>query len=304
MPPLPVLGNRIGHTPALLTSGLAREHSIRTRFSLCDKFAAMHSGVHLSAILQLFIRLGFGLLLSALMAISGQAAERQIMVYAESFAPDSRVVETADGTYVAGFGSDYVRAVAAQAGLSARIEVVPWPRLMHLLQTEPNALAFNMTRTSQREDQFHWIGEIRPVRFTLWGLADRITALPHFLDDAQSLRISAFRNDVVEQYLLGKGFNNLVYLSEDSDTFNMLIRRRIDLIPYSRFAMEEVMTRREDLRGLIAPVFDLEEISTAHYLVMSKSSDPELLAQLKHAFQTLIENGTYQAILGPTLPPY
>ena len=222
-------------------------------------------------------------MLFTLLALFCQAAEQQITVYAESFAPDSRVVINGDELYVAGHASDYVRAVTAQVGLTANILVVPWPRVIYFLQTEANVLGFNMTRTPEREGQFHWIGEIRPVRFTLWGLRERLDELPQSLNDAQSLSISAFRNDVVEQHLLGRGFDNLVYLSENSDTLDMLIRGRIDLIPYSRFAMEEAMTRRADLRDLIVPIYDLEEVSTAHYLVMSKNSDPELVEELKGA---------------------
>ena len=146
------------------------------------------------------------------MAGTCQAAESTIRVYAESFAADSRVVETSAGPTVEGYASDFVRAVLTLAGYTADINVVPWPRLVNFLNTSPNVLGFNMTRTPDREDRYHWIGEIRPVMFQLWGLQERIGEFPESLEEAQSLRISTYRNDVVEQYLLGKGFANLVYV--------------------------------------------------------------------------------------------
>ena len=126
----------------------------------------MPSGSLQSGVLQSRFRVGCGLLFSALLAFSSHAAEPQIRVYAESFAADSRVVETSDGSFVEGYGSDFIRAVIAEAGLTADILVVPLPRLMYFLQNEPNVLGFNMTSTPEREDQIHWIGEIRPVNFT------------------------------------------------------------------------------------------------------------------------------------------
>ena len=238
----------------------------------------------------------------ALMAGTCQAAESTIRVYAESFAADSRVVETSAGPTVEGYASDFVRAVLTQAGYTADINVVPWPRLVNFLNTSPNVLGFNMTRTPDREDRYHWIGEIRPVMFQLWGLQERIGEFPESLEEAQSLRISTYRNDVVEQYLLGKGFANLVYVYENYDPIRMLRRRRIDLIPYSRFAMQDLMDRQTSIRDELVPFFSLAEISTAHYLVMSKNSDPALVQQIQQAFQTLVASGVHQEILGDTLP--
>ncbi len=261
----------------------------------------MSSCAYLHVALHSPLRKGIGALFITLMAGSCHAAESTIRVYAESFAADSRVVETSAGTTVEGYASDFVRAVLTQAGYTADINVVPWPRLVNLLDSSPNVLGFNVTRTAEREDRYHWIGEIRPVTFQLWGLDERIGEFPQTLEEAQSLRVSAYRNDVVEQYLLGKGFANLVYVYENYDPIRMLRRRRIDLLPFSRFAMADLMSRQEGIRDELVPIFDLEDISTAHYLVMSKSSDPVLVQRIQQAFQALVDNGVHQEILGDTL---
>jgi len=229
------------------------------------------------------------------------AAEQELRVYAEANAVDSRVIETSDGSRVEGYASELVRAVLADAGYTANIQVVPWPRLMSLLGTEANVLGFNMTRTPEREDRFHWFGEIRPVNFQLWGLRDRLDELPRTLEAARDLRISAFRDDVVEQYLLARGFSNLVYVTDSSDTWGMLSRRRIDLIPYIQSGAENFMSRLADARDSLVPVIALEEISTAHYLVMSKNSDAALVLQLQQAYERLEDSGAYERILGPSL---
>lgn len=234
------------------------------------------------------------------LATASLSSAAELRVYAEKNAVDSRTVVTNEGTRIEGYASDLVRTLLAEAGHTADIRVVPWPRLMISLETEPNVLAFNMTRTPDREERFHWIGEIRPVTFQLWGLGERAHELPTVLEDVRDYRISAFRDDVVEQYLLSKGFTNLVYVSDTSDVWGMLERRRIDFIPYIRSGMEEFMSRLDYAGDALVPVIELEEISTAHYLVMSKSSDPELVGLLQATFQRLVENGAYEQLLGDT----
>lgn len=243
-----------------------------------------------------------GICFSLLLTSPNLVAAQQILVYAEANAVDSRLVESSDGIHVEGFASDLVRELLTRAGYEADIRVVPWPRLMNSLQTEPNVLGFNMTRTPDREDQFHWVGQIRPVKFQLWGLQERIDELPRTLEEARDLRTSSYREDVVEQYLLEKGFTNLVYVTDTSDIWSMLLRRRIDLIPYIESGVQDLMSRLEEVRGALVPVIDLEEISTAHYLVMSKNSDPEFVQQLTAMFQTLVDSGSFESILDSTVP--
>lgn len=231
------------------------------------------------------------------LAFSSKAAESPIVIYAESSALDSRIGRSATGIRIEGYASDLARALLAEAGFTAEIRIVPWPRLMSVLQSEPNVLALNMTRTPGRENLFHWIGEIRPVTFQLWGLRERAGELPRTLAEARDLRVSAYRNDVVEQYLLSEGFSDLIYVSENYDSMAMLQRRRIDLIPYSQDAMSELMSRQNDIQQQLIPLIDLEAISTAHYIVMSKTSDPGFVARVRSAYQALVDSGEFDQIL-------
>lgn len=251
------------------------------------------------------LRIIFGAVFSLFSTFSLIAAPEPgatITVYAESNSLDSELVETDDGSMVEGYASDLVRAVLSQAGYRADIEVVPWSRLMYFLESEPNVLAYNMTRTPEREQRFHWLGEVRPVRFSLWGLRERSNELPQTLSEASDYRVGVFRNDVVEQYLLGRDFTELVYVSENYDLMGILQRRRIDFIPYSYIAMQDFKARDAQVRDSLVPIIDLEEISTAHYLVMSLNSDPVLVERLQTAYQTLVDNGVHAEILGSTLP--
>ena len=227
----------------------------------------------------------FGVLgLLLLLSFSVMGAEARLRVYAELNNYDSEA-----------FNQDpsraYVIAVLKEAGYDADVSLVPWTRLVQSLQTQSNVLGFHMTRTPARENSYHWIGRLRPIKFKLWGLRERANELPRTLDEAKDLRISATRSDVVADYLASRNFTNLVYLSENSNTINMMRRDRIDLMPYIEAGVEGYLRRQNESVDTLIPVIDLDEISTGHYLVMSKNSDTDLVLQLQSAFQRLMDRG-------------
>ena len=82
-----------------------------------------------------------------LLTLPSHGAAAQITVYTETTAADS-------------ISNQLVSDVLSVAGYDATISVVPWTRLVQLLDSQPNVLAFSMTRTPYREDLYHWIGLI------------------------------------------------------------------------------------------------------------------------------------------------
>lgn len=191
---------------------------------------------------------------------------------------------------VDGFSNQLVSDVLSKAGYEVAINVVPWTRLVQLLDSQPNVLAFSMTRTPYREELYHWIGLIRPVSFKLWGLRERANELPQSLEEARDFRISALRGDVVANYLASIGFNNLIYLSQSSDTLTMLRRDRIDMMAYIESGIGRYLSARNAASDTLIPVLTLDDISTGHYLVMSKDSDPALVKSLKAAFAKVLNS--------------
>jgi polar amino acid transport system substrate-binding protein len=226
-------------------------------------------------------------------ALHAQAAEPRLTVYAEleeadNFQPGS------DTPVPIGPGGDLAELVLAEAGLEADIRVVPWPRLIQSLDSQRNVMAFSMTRTPAREERYHWIGKIQSVEFKLWSLAERADEFPSELEQLRHFRISGIRGDVVENYLLGKGFSNLVYLSENANTLTMMRRDRVDLMPYILSGVDDYLARKNEAPGTLVAIADLPEISTGHYLVMGKDSDPELVQQLQDAYNAVLSRGDWQ----------
>ena len=256
--------------------------------------------VHLNIPIPLLRRAASRIVISLFLilnaALPGVAQETQLRVYAEL---EERANYSADSDKPVPIGPAYdlVLAVLAEAGYEADTQVVPWARLVHSLESQADVLGFSMTRTPDRENRFHWIGLIRPISFKMWALPEREDEFPAALEAARDLRISAVRDDVVEKYLLEKGFTNLVYLSQTSNTLTMLRRNRIDLMPYIESGMPGYLQRKNEAPGTLIPVYDLKEISTGHYIVMSKQSDPELVRRLQDAYQATVASGEYDDIM-------
>ncbi len=232
------------------------------------------------------------------MAAPIYAADAQLTVYAELEEAANFPDEDSDPVPI-GPAFDIVKAVLAEAGYQADVRVVPWARVMHSLESQDNVLAFSMTRTPDREDRFHWIGLLRPVAFKMWALPERAAVLPASLEDAKNLRVSAERGDVAERYLLAEGFTNLIYLSQESNTLTMLRRDRIDLMVYIESGMPGFLARKNEPPGTLVPVYDLDEISTGHYMVMSKQSDPELVQLLQDSYQAVVDSGRFDHLIRP-----
>lgn len=240
-------------------------------------------------------------LISLLLIVTIQdtvAAERVIPVYAELEEAANFVGPNRDLVPI-GPGYELVLAVVATAGFEADIRVVPWPRVVHSLESQNNVIAFSMTRTPAREEHYHWIGRIQDVHFKLWALAERAADFPATLEEATEFRISAIRNDVVESYLKTKEFNNLIYFNESANTLTMLRRDRVDLMPYVESGMPAYLARKNESPDVLLPIYSLDEISTGQYIVMSKQSDQALVQRFKRAYEEVVESGAYQEIIAP-----
>ena len=81
----------------------------------------------------------------------------------------------------------------------------------------------------------------------------------------------------------------------------MLRRERLDLLPYNEPGIASYLAGHGEPSNALVPLISLDEISTGHYLVMNKDSNPELVEQIRSAFQSLLDNGEFERILGPSL---
>ena len=137
-------------------------------------------------------------------------AAEKISVFTERFYPLSYKSNEADNSKVVGFATNLVLAVLAQSGYEYELSLVPWARAIQSIDNNANVMVYSMARTVNRESQYHWIGEIWPIKQYLYGLRSKKNTLPDTLNKAQHARIGVVRGSVVHSYLARQDFDQLM----------------------------------------------------------------------------------------------
>jgi polar amino acid transport system substrate-binding protein len=242
------------------------------------------------------------LLLSLLAMQSSQAQQESVFVQVYSgprSLDGSPAVDT--GSEARDSTAELAAAILDKAGVAFDISIIPWSRAVQSLQSSPNVMVYSMIRYPEREALYEWIGLIEPVETWLYSFRGKLQPPPLDLNEARMYRIGLARRSAADNYLRSLGFEHLVYLGDANRAPMMLERDRIDL---GAFTVKEVkgMEQRFGLEpGLLEPLVRLDPISTGTYFVMSKDTDPDLVARIRGAYEELEESGVVAEIMGSNL---
>lgn len=157
--------------------------------------------------------------------------------------PPSNYVE---GGVLKGISIELLHAIWDKAGVPEQpVKVVPWARGYNLVLNAPGHVLFSMTRTPERDTLFKWVGPIFTVRNILMGLDGRKYRIAS-LDDSRQYRIGVIKGDVVESFLLGKGFDpqRIEAVSDLGQNFEKLLHGRVDLIAHSENTLADYIATK------------------------------------------------------------
>lgn len=239
-----------------------------------------------------------GFLLTVSMTSIG--AER-ISVFTEQNYPLNYTESGENEGPIIGAATELVIAVLEEAGLEYEIRIGPWARAMQAIDSAENILVYSMVRSAAREDRYRWIGEIFPVEVYLYGLKENIDWLPRSLGEAADLRIGVTRGWWLHRYLVEIGFKRLVVARRPSVTLNMLKRGRVDMVPMNQLRAGLSGERSGIDRNDLIAVIELAELKSATYMVLSKSTNPEIAIRLRDAYSRIRTSGTYHEIMASLL---
>ncbi len=192
-----------------------------------------------------------------------------------------------DGS-LAGLTVEVVEEIQKRVGNHDPIRMVPWARGLKYLDEEPNTVLFSMARSAERNDLYHWIGPITEVTTGLYARTDYSFEIKT-LDDAKKVRaIGVYRNDLRDQFLTQAGFTNLERTNDNAQNYRKLILGRIDLFA---LAANEVADKQYTDIKLVLPF-----LKTQLFIVISKSTDPAIVAKWNGALDEMKKDGTFKAI--------
>jgi len=127
------------------------------------------------------------LLASSFNAYTKDATDILVVTEASSFA-------YLENNQVKGIGTDLVKEVMATAKLTYSIHLYPWARSYRYATTQANTLIYALSRTKERERQFHWVGKILSLNYKFYRLNSRQDVTGSQLSDLKQYIVSTTCN--------------------------------------------------------------------------------------------------------------
>lgn len=176
------------------------------------------------------------------------------------------------------------------------IQVLPWARGYDRVQNEKNSMLFVMSRTTEREDMFKWVG---PITTSVNGIiakkSSNITI--NSAEDLKNYRISTIIDDVGEQLLVSEGLDidTFIRVSEMPQIVNMLEHGRVDLWSYNTSpAFDQIESMGFDPDDFEV-VYILSELGL--YYALNPQTPDDLIKKMQTVLDNLREKGVIDNIV-------
>ena len=210
------------------------------------------------------------------------------------FTEDSPPANYLDNGKLKGVSVEIVREILRRLKLPDKIQTVPWARGYTLALTQSNVALFSTTRLPQREKLFKWVG---PLYSQTWGFYARKDSAIQIssLEEAKTVsRIGTYHKDAKEQYLLAKGFRNLVSTNRNLNNIRHIMDGTIDLWVSSDFNMSYQARQAGINPDQLKLVFPIKRVE--NYIAFSIQSADSLVNQWQQTLDEIKEDGTYNRL--------
>lgn len=233
-----------------------------------------------------------------LMAASVKAAlpdDYKVVLLTENFPPFNMAVDSknyAAERNIAGINADIVREMFKRAGIAYSMTLrFPWERIYNQVLEQPDQGLFSTTYTPEREPLFKWVGPLASTGWVLLappGSPLRLSSL----EQAQSYRIGAYKNDAVSQHLESKGLAPINSL-RDQENIGKLLKGRIDLWATTD-PVGPYLAKQDGVSGLTTVLrFNDAQL----FLALNKQTPDEVVSRLQKALNEMKGDGAIDAIM-------
>ena len=227
-----------------------------------------------------------------------------VTVYADAFVPLQYLNEQNEPTgYVYQFVQDLLahvqRSVAVQ--VAKPLEFVPLKRALIVGERQANVLVLSVARTPEREDKYLWLAEVSP--YQLWLYQAKGAALPALKTwtdlKGKGLRFSVQNGSNFHEWLraqgIGQGPDNSVLdpAPQNNLNFRKALAGRIDVFAHPDVSFAYRVQQAGLKVGDFEAVLPIQPLSVPLWLVLSKESDPRLVAALRVSVKALKSSGQY-----------
>jgi len=214
---------------------------------------------------------------------------------------------------VTGMSTEVVKATLEKAGISYKIDVLPWARALKKARNEPNVLIYTIVRNKAREKKFKWIGPLFSTdnegdsTMSLYRLKDRKDIVSKDLKGVIKYKIGVVRgNDLSSFKKAGlKEGKQLFPVAEEVTNIKKLFKGRIDLISGSNNYLQGHFDKIKD-PGIsidkieaVCPITAASEPSKETLVCMAfgMSTPDDVVEKVRAAFEAIKAEGKIQPII-------
>ena len=200
-----------------------------------------------------------------------------------------------------GLATAVVTEMAKRAKIAADISVTPWSEAYSRALSEADTCVFSTARTTERNNQFQWIGSI--VRgywsaFALEGFSERIARV----NDLKPFRIGVVR-DARADFLRKEGYSRVIEIDRDRD-----IPAKLTLDPNKSGGVDLWITQgysAQDIAGQsgvkVKEVFSAL-MSQDYWLACNPKVPRETVRALSSALNDMKKDGTHKKLTDLSKP--
>jgi ABC-type amino acid transport substrate-binding protein len=199
-----------------------------------------------------------------------------------------------DGENITGLAPELLKKICTKLNIPFQTEVLDWQVGYSQLKNDANTVLYSTVLNTERRDLFKWAGPYASVDWLFFSASLKRVELSSLEDAKKVIRIGVIKDYAIEQYLLGKGFSNLVHCTDNKDAFSKLLKGEIDLFPADRITAEAA------LNTLGKSIYDVTGELTIRtdlvYFAFNKAVPDDVVADFQGAIDEMKSNGVLKSL--------
>ncbi len=198
---------------------------------------------------------------------------------------------------VGGFASELLQLMAADAGHTVQLELVPWLRAYRTVKQQPGTALYSIVRNPEREKLFRWVGPIAPRRIVVYTLDTRTDVVLRKQADLLRYRHGVLASSSAASGLqqLGVPAAQLEYGQSDEVNLKKLLLGRADTVVMLDWAMQWQLRQQKVDPARIRPVWTLDQ-RYQYWFAFNKDTNPAVLRSLQQALDRIKTDGRLTAL--------
>ena len=197
---------------------------------------------------------------------------------------------------VSGSATDIVRAIVAEAGHQAEIQVLPWTRAISSAMQRSDVMVYSLIKSESRADKMYWIAPVLFYELAFIGRDNRADISINAYEDVKRYSTALVRGDATLPYLESYGFDaekHFVLVHSIEEAWRLMLIGKVDLIIDDVKAIKPMLRHYGNPSHKVSTYFAVKGLSVPAYLAASKSFDPTVVASLQQAFERIRAKGQY-----------